>query len=42
MYSSEVMTLSKNDENTLAIWERKTMSKMYGPLKEDLYQSTDE
>jgi hypothetical protein len=42
MYISEVRSLSENDENTLAIWERKIMSKMYGPLKEGLYQSTDE
>jgi hypothetical protein len=42
MYCSEVSTLSENDENTLALWERKIFSKIYGPLKEDMHQSTDE
>jgi len=42
MYCSEVRTLSENDENMLAIWETKILSKIYGPLNEDLYQSTDE
>jgi len=42
MYCSEVSILSENDEITLAIWERKILSKIYGPLKEDMYQSTDE
>jgi hypothetical protein len=42
MYFSKVRTLSENDENTSAIWERKILSKIYGPLKEDLHQSTDE
>ena len=42
MYCSEVSTLSENYENTLALWERKILSKIYGQLKEDMHQSTDE
>ena len=25
--------LSKSDENSLAVWERKTMRRIYGPVK---------
>lgn len=42
MYCSEVSTLSENYENTLARWEKKILSKIYGQLKEDMHQSTDE
>jgi hypothetical protein len=35
MYGSEVWALSKSDENTLAIWERKILRKIVGPVKEN-------
>jgi ABC-type uncharacterized transport system ATPase subunit len=34
MYGSEVLTLNKSDEKTLVIWERKTLRKIFGPVKE--------
>lgn len=35
MYGSEFRTLSKRDENTLPIRERKILRKISGPLKEN-------
>jgi len=34
MCGLEVWTLSKSDENTLAIWERKTLRKILASVKE--------
>ena len=34
MCGLEAWTLSKNDESTLAIWERKILRKILGPVKE--------
>jgi hypothetical protein len=34
MYGSEVLTLSKSNENNLAMCKRKTLKKKFGPLKE--------
>jgi hypothetical protein len=34
MCDLEVWTLSKSDENALAIWERKILRKILGPVKE--------
>ena len=33
-YRSEMWTLTKTDENSLRIFERKTMRKIYGPIQE--------
>jgi len=33
--SSEVWTLSTNDKNTLAIWERKIKRKLFSPINEN-------
>jgi hypothetical protein len=35
MYGSGVWTLSKSDGNSLAIWERKILRKIFGPVKEN-------
>jgi hypothetical protein len=35
MYCSEVWTLSKSDENSLAVWERKMLRTILGPVKEN-------
>lgn len=35
MYCQEVWTLSKNDEDALEMWERKILSKLGGPVKEN-------
>ena len=32
---SEVWTLSKSDENKLAVWERKIMRRIFGPVTEN-------
>jgi len=31
-YGSEVWALSRSDENTLKTWERRILSKIFGPL----------
>jgi hypothetical protein len=33
--SSEVCTLSRSDENTLTVWERKILREIFGPVKEN-------
>jgi hypothetical protein len=35
MYASEVWTLSRSDENPLAIWGRKMLRRIFGPVKEN-------
>jgi hypothetical protein len=35
MYESEIWTLSKNDENTFAIWGKKIQRKTLHPVKEN-------
>jgi hypothetical protein len=35
VYDLEVWTLSKCDENTLVIWERNILRKIFGPVKEN-------
>jgi hypothetical protein len=35
MYGLEVWTLSKSDENNLAVWERKILRTIFGPVKEN-------
>jgi hypothetical protein len=35
MYCSAVWTLSKSDENSLAVWERKILRRIHGPVKEN-------
>ena len=34
-YISEVCTLSRNHENTLTVWKRKTLREIFGPVKEN-------
>ena len=34
MYCSEVLILNKSDENTLVMWERKILRKIFSPVKE--------
>ena len=36
MYGLEVWTLSTSDENSLAIWERETLRRIFGPVKENV------
>jgi hypothetical protein len=33
LYGFEVCTQSINDENTVAIWERKILRRIFGPIK---------
>ena len=35
MYSSETWTMTKRDEQLFAVWERKILRKIYGPVKEE-------
>jgi hypothetical protein len=35
MYASEVWTLSKSDENALAVWERMILGLTQGPVHEN-------
>jgi hypothetical protein len=35
IYGLEVWTLSKSDENTTSVWERKMLRKIFGPRKEN-------
>ena len=35
MYDLEVWTLRKSDENTLVMWERNILRKIFGPVKEN-------
>ena len=35
MYCSAVWTLSTSDENSLAVWERKILRRIHGPVKEN-------
>jgi hypothetical protein len=36
MYGLEVWTLSKSDENSLGIWERETLRRIFGTVKENV------
>jgi hypothetical protein len=35
VYGSEVWTLRKSDENTLAVWERKMLGRIFGAVTEN-------
>ena len=37
IYGAETWTLTKSDENSLRIFERKIMGKIYGPIQEGGY-----
>ena len=40
MYGSQVWTLSKSDDNTLAIWETKVLREIFGPVKKMAYEGS--
>ena len=40
MYGSKVWTLSKSDDNTLAIWETKVLREIFGPVKKIVYEGS--